>query len=435
MIPTQKLLNIPITCLPFEEQTMLILRWAKMRASKVVCLANVHMLMEAYWNPSFEKVLSQADLVTPDGKPLVVMLRKLGIFNQNQVAGMDVFLNLCDLAEQMGIGVYFLGSSEEILQKIESKLDKEYPVLKVSGMNAIPPVSIEDIATNIDHNLVEEINQSGAGIIFVCLGCPKQEIWMSRHQGLIQGAMIGVGAVFSMYAGVNPRAPFWIQKIGLEWLYRLSQEPRRLWRRYGSTIPPFLYLAIKQLVMPYKEKLSQMKQQLLEKNIGVDVASLDFSSEQLGEILVKQGIVSREDLEKALLKQSLQPKVKIGEIFVRDGSLSRPQLKFYLRNQNIKFGELLIEKKILKQRSLDNILSLKNKTNQKIGEILIEQEIINKNKLEELLIEQYVRRKGLLLTKSISDLEELSSWISELCLSNIDTRVEKNLAYVVKQAR
>ena len=432
MIPTQKLLNIPVTCLPFEEQTMLILRWAKMRASKVICLANVHMLMEAYWNPSFEKVLSQADLVTPDGKPLVLMLRKLGILNQNQVAGMDVFLNLCDLAEQTGIGVYFLGSSNEILAKIANKLNREYPVLKISGMNAIPSMSIEDVIKSPNYDLVEEINQSGAGIVFVCLGCPKQEIWMSQHQGLIDGVMIGVGAVFSMYAGINPRAPFWIQRIGLEWLYRLSQEPRRLWRRYGSTIPPFLYLAIKQLVMPYKKKLGRIRQQLLEENIEIDFATLDFSAEHLGEILVKQGIVSREDLEKALFEQSLHPKVKIGEIFVRKGSLSRSQLKFYLRNQNIKFGELLIEKKILKQRSLNNILSIKSKTNQKIGEIILEQEIITKNKLEELLVEQYVRRKGLLLTKSISSIEELSSWISELRLNNIDTCVEQNLGSIAK---
>ena len=96
IIPAEKLLNIPVACLPFEEQIMLMLRWAKIRASKIVCLANVHMIMEAYSNPIFKKVLDQADLVTPDGRPLVWMLRKLGIHNQNQVAGMDVFLNLCE---------------------------------------------------------------------------------------------------------------------------------------------------------------------------------------------------------------------------------------------------------------------------------------------------------------------------------------------------
>ena len=127
MIPTQDLLNIPITCLPFEEQIMLMLRWAKTRTSKVICLANVHMLIEAYRNPTFADVLHSADLVTPDGKPLVVMLRKLGIKHQNQVAGMDVFLNLCDLAEQIGIKVYFLGSTDKILRQIQQKLSRGIP--------------------------------------------------------------------------------------------------------------------------------------------------------------------------------------------------------------------------------------------------------------------------------------------------------------------
>lgn len=344
MIPKKELLDIPVTCLPFEEQIMLMVRWAKLRTSKVVCLANVHMLMEAYWNPTFAKVLHQADLVTPDGKPLVLMLRQLGIRDQNQVAGMDVFLNLCDLAEQTGIKVYFLGSTKSILEKIKHKLNREYPILQVAGAKAIANITIEDINDHKDQDLIEEINQSDAGIVFVCLGCPKQEIWMSRYQGSIRGVMIGVGAVFSMYAGINPRAPYWIQRAGLEWLYRLLQEPRRLWRRYGSTIPPFLYLALKELAIPYKEKLSKARWQSMERNMVVDVNGLDFSPEKLGEILVRQEIISKEELELALLQQISQPTLKLGQILVRLGLISLSQLKFYLRNQNARFGELLLEK-------------------------------------------------------------------------------------------
>ena len=266
MIPTKKLLDIPITCLPFEEQIMLILRWAKMRTSKIICLANVHMLMEAYWNPFFAQVLRRADVVTPDGQPLVWMLRMMGDLHQNQVAGMDIFLNLCDLAEQTGVKVYFLGSTKDILDKIKQKLNREYPILQVVGMNTIPLMSIEEIVnSNQNQDLIAEINQSGAGIVFVCLGCPKQEIWMSQYQGAIKAVMIGVGAVFSMYAGIHPRAPHWIRQLGLEWLYRLLQEPRRLWRRYGTTIPPFVYLAAKQLVRSYKEKLAKGRWRLTRK--------------------------------------------------------------------------------------------------------------------------------------------------------------------------
>ena len=398
MIPQQPILKTPITCLPFEEQIMLILRWAKIRKSKMVCLANVHMLMEAYWNNRFAQTLFEADLVTPDGMPIVWMLRLLGVYQQNQVAGMDVFLNLCDLAQQTGIKVYFIGSSKDILEKIKRNLAREYPILQVAGMKAIPFIPIEEIISNQDRDLIAEINHSGAGIVFVCLGCPKQEIWMSQYQGSIQGVMIGVGAVFSMYAGINPRAPYWFQQLGLEWLYRLLQEPRRLWWRYGSTIPPFLYLAIRQLVMSYKDKLSKVRWSLSEENAVIDVETLDFSPEKLGEILIRQHLITREELEYVLSQQKFKPNLKIGEISVRSNLISLSQLKFYLKNQNIQLGELLIDKKILKQQGLSNILSLQKKMNKKLGQILVEQKIISEAKLKEVLIEQYIRRKGLFLT-------------------------------------
>ena len=416
MIPKKELLDIPVTCLPFEEQIMLMVRWAKLRTSKVVCLANVHMLMEAYWNPTFADVLHQADLVTPDGKPLVLMLRRLGIKHQNQVAGMDVFLNLCDLAEQTGIKVYFLGSTRGILEKITDKLNREYPILQVVGTKAIAKVTIEDIFAGQDQELIQEINQSGAGIVFVCLGCPKQEIWMSRYQGSIQGVMIGVGAVFSMYAGINPRAPHWVQKVGLEWLYRLLQEPRRLWKRYGSTIPPFLYLALKELAIPYKEKLSQARWGFTERNIIVDVDSLNFSPEKLGEILIRQEIITKEELKLALLQQVTKPNLKLGQILVRLRLLSLSQLKFYLKNQNARFGDLLLEKKILNERSLKNILALCNNSDKKIGEIVVEQSIVSQDQVKELLIEHYTRKKGLFLAENVADVD-LSIWVKDVIAS------------------
>lgn len=407
VIPTKRVINVPVTCLTLEEDIMLILQWAKINSSRSVCLANVHMIMEAYSNPLFKEVLYNADLVAPDGRPLVWMLRKLGIYNQNQVAGMDVFLNLCDLAEKAGIKIYFLGSKEDILKKIKYRLNQEYPILKVAGMKAIPYLSIDEIIQGQDRELVEEINSSGAGIVFICLGCPKQEIWMAQHQGLIKGVMIGVGAVFSMYAGINPRAPHWIQYLGMEWSYRLLQEPRRLWRRYGSTIPPFIYLSIRQLLLPFKEKFSKARWQLLKRNlmvadrrnIVVDIENLNFSPEKLGEILIRQHVILREELEKALAEQKLKPDLKIGEILIHNNSISLSQLKFYLKYQNIKLGEFLVEKKIIKQRSLNKILQLQDANKKKLGELLVEKQIISQDKLQEILIEFYTRRKGLFLTE------------------------------------
>lgn len=400
MIPKKEVINIPLTCVPFDEQMMLILRWAKTRASKAVCLANVHMLIEAQRNPWYRKVLHQADLVTPDGKPLVMMLRRLGIMHQNQVAGMDVFENLCELAEKANISVYFLGSTPEILDKMKQRISSEYPVLKVAGMKSIPFMSVDEIRAYKDSNLIEEVNSSGAGIIFVCLGCPKQEAWMSQYQGSINGVMIGVGAVFAMYAGLTPRAPHLIQQAGMEWLYRLVQEPRRLWHRYSSTIPPFMYLATKQLLTP-----GIARQLFAGTEMNLNVENLDFSPEKIGNILLRQNILTTEELDQALLQQKLNPDLKLGEILLRNNSLSLPQLKFYLKNQNVKLGELLVDKRIIKENNLQELLSLQDGANNPLGKILIENNNASKEQVEDILIEQYLRRKGLFLADSKSYLD------------------------------
>lgn len=416
MIPTKKILTIPITCLPFEEQIMLMLRWAKKRHSKVVCLANVHMLVEAYKSSNFARVLCNADIVTPDGKPLVIMLRKLGIRNQNQVAGFDVFLNMCDLAQQTGIKVYFLGSTEDILQKIRCRLNREYPILQIAGMKAPPNISIEEIMIGSDAKLIEEINESGAGIVFVCLGCPKQEIWMSQHQGSIQAVMIGVGAVFSMYAEINPRAPHWIQQVGLEWFYRLLQEPKRLWRRYSSTIPPFLYLAARQLISLYKKKLRKSRWNKTKRNIVINLQTLDFS-EKIGNILVRQNVISSEELQCALLDQKLNRNLKIGEILVRQHLISLSQLKFYLKNQNIQFEDFLLERQVLSKHKLREILDLAKDSGQEIVEIILEKNILSEDKFQEILIEYYTKRKGLYLTETAKEKKSLPVWIEDFYAS------------------
>ena len=396
MIPKKEVIDIPLTCVPFDEQMMLILRWAKMRASKAVCLANVHMLMEAKRNASYRQVLHQADLVTPDGKPLVLMLRRLGIGHQNQVAGMDVFESLCEHAQQAGISVYFLGSTEDILDKMKQRIAQDYPILKVAGMKSIPFMSVDEIRATKDESLIEEVNNSGAGIVFVCLGCPKQEVWMSQYQGYIKGVMIGVGAVFAMYARLTPRAPHLIQHAGMEWLYRLVQEPRRLWHRYSSTIPPFIYLAAKQLMTS-----NVTKSLFSESNMTMDVENLDFSPEKIGNILMRQNILDRGQLEQALLHQQLNPDLKLGEILVHNNALSLSQLKFYLKNQNVKLGQLLIEKKIIRQNNLQEFLALQSGANNRLGKIIIEQKNIPQTQMEDILIEQYLKRKGLFLADSM----------------------------------
>lgn len=243
--PTLNVVGSPVTALSFKEQIKIILDWGSERLSKVICVANVHMLTEAYWQPELSSVLENADIVTPDGMPLVWMMKLLGASQQERVAGMDILLALGELAPAQNVKIFFLGSESKILDRIQVKLEQKFPQLQIAGMEPLP---FRPLTSQEDAAIIEKINQSGAGIVLVSLGCPKQEYWMHQHKNKIQSVMIGVGGVFPVLAGLQKRAPLWIRQLGLEWLYRLIQEPRRLWSRYKKTIPPFVWLALKQLI-------------------------------------------------------------------------------------------------------------------------------------------------------------------------------------------
>ncbi|MEL7071858.1 MAG: WecB/TagA/CpsF family glycosyltransferase [Cyanobacteria bacterium J06581_3] len=245
ILPVQDVVGFPVSTLSFSQQVETVLAWARSRQSKVVCVSNVHMLMEGRWHSEFAQVLIRADLLTPDGMPIVWVTRLLRGKQQERVAGMELMLALCQEAQDAGVGIFFLGSEDEILARIRAKLMQEFPRLKVAGMISPPfrPLSEEENAA-----IVYQINLSGAGLVFVSLGCPKQEVWMNMHRDKVQAVMVGLGGAFSVYAGVQKWAPKWVRDNGLEWLYRLKQEPRRLWKRYAVTIPPFVMLAAKQVV-------------------------------------------------------------------------------------------------------------------------------------------------------------------------------------------
>lgn len=247
-LPTQTVLNSPVTALRFDKQIHTMLDWASRRESRIVCVANVHMLMEAHWNSKMAEVLNSADLVTPDGMPLVWMMKLLGRQEQDRVAGMDIFLGLCEQAQALNISLFFVGSVTPILERIKQRLKQDFPHLKIAGMEPLP---FRPLTPMEDEALIQTINASGAGLVFVSLGCPKQEYWMAQHHGKIKAVMLGVGGVFPVYAGIHKRAPRRIRNLGLEWLYRFLQEPRRLFNRYIKTIPPFIWLATRQLLVHY----------------------------------------------------------------------------------------------------------------------------------------------------------------------------------------
>lgn len=218
--------------------------WAKSRTSCYVIAANVHVVMTAYWRRDFQQIVNQAALVTPDGMPLVWAMRLLGVKKQTRVYGPDLMLAVCDRAAQTGLPIYLYGGTPAMLAKLQHNLATCFPKLKIAGSYAPPfrPLTPSEEAADR-----ERIHASGAALVLVSLGCPKQEEWMARQQGKLQAVMLGVGAAFGFHSGEVAQAPRWVMNLGLEWLYRLAVEPRRLWRRYAINNPAFIALFALQL--------------------------------------------------------------------------------------------------------------------------------------------------------------------------------------------
>ncbi|RPJ29523.1 MAG: glycosyltransferase [Chloroflexi bacterium] len=220
-------------------------KWARLGESRYICAANVHTIMDAYDSPEFMRVISQADLVVPDGMPLVWIMRAKGQRRQTRVYGPTLMLHVLEAAARENLSVGFYGSKPEVLNALIKRMQARYEGLRVV-FSCSPP--FREMSRTEDLTIIEQINQSGARILFVGLGCPKQEIWMADHRSKVKAVMIGVGAAFDFHAGIKPQAPMWMQKIGLEWLFRLFTEPRRLWKRYLYHNPRFVFLAVADLL-------------------------------------------------------------------------------------------------------------------------------------------------------------------------------------------
>ena len=229
----------------YEDTTNRIIARAVSGDYCYACAANVHMVMEAYGSEDFRNIINKADIITPDGMPLVLLLRILGLNGQKRVYGPTLMKHICEASAQSCVSVGFYGSTPETLKAFVHNLTDQFPNLKISYAYCPPfyPLTLEE-----DEALVKEINSSGAQILFVGLGCPKQERWMFAHRKRIKAVMIGVGAGFDFFAGTKKQAPQWMMQIGLEWLFRLCTEPKRLWRRYLYNNPRFLCLAAMQLL-------------------------------------------------------------------------------------------------------------------------------------------------------------------------------------------
>ena len=201
--------------------------------------------MEAWDSPEFKLINNEADLVTPDGMPLVWGLKLLGHRNATRVYGPDLTPIVLQMAMENQIPVGFYGGSPAVLSRLSDVVASRFPTLQIAYALSPP---FRPLTTEEDEEVVTAINHSGARILFVGLNTPKQDYWMAAHRGRVQAVMIGVGAAFDFLAGTKSQAPRWMMKVGLEWLFRLVTEPRRLWKRYLKHNPRFVVLFAMQLL-------------------------------------------------------------------------------------------------------------------------------------------------------------------------------------------
>ena len=236
--PKFDLFGIGISQVDYQQATDILIRAAQKGHSMIVDHMPVHGLIEATSDPALKQKINQFDIVAPDGQPVRLALNRIHQTNlSDRVYGPELMLQLCRQAEQEEIGVYLYGSEPAVLKKLNQNLIRQFPSLRIVGSEAPPfrPLTPEE-----DQAAVTRINQSGAGLIFLGLGCPKQEHFAFDHRKKIQGVLLCVGAAFDFHAGTKKIAPKWMQQNSLEWLFRLWCEPKRLWKRYVVTNSIFL---------------------------------------------------------------------------------------------------------------------------------------------------------------------------------------------------
>jgi N-acetylglucosaminyldiphosphoundecaprenol N-acetyl-beta-D-mannosaminyltransferase len=239
------ILGMKVDPTSYDDASRVILDWSRARASRYVCIATVNNVMESYDSPAFGRVMNEADMVTPDGMPLVWGLKRLGYPRASRVYGPDLTPIVLRLAAEAQIPVGFYGSTPAVLQRLREVLLARFPTLQIA-YEWSPP--FRPLTPQEDADAVAAINNSGARILFIGLNTPKQDYWMAEHRGKVQAVMVGVGAAFDFIAGTKVQAPRWMMRIGMEWFFRLVTEPRRLWKRYLKHNPRFVALFGAQLL-------------------------------------------------------------------------------------------------------------------------------------------------------------------------------------------
>ena len=239
---TNCILGVNISITNMQEMINLILEQLEELRGQYVCFSNVHTTVMSYEDPEYRKVQNSAYVALPDGSPLSYVERIRGHKEARRVAGPDFMAEMWKATEHTEVKHYFYGSTQTTIDSLKECLEVKYPGLKIAGMESPP---FRALTPKEDEEVIRRINESGADILWVGLGAPKQEKWMYDHKDKIHAVMMGVGAGFDFHAGIAKRAPMWMQTHYLEWLYRLVQDPKRLWKRYVNTNLRFLYLLLR----------------------------------------------------------------------------------------------------------------------------------------------------------------------------------------------
>lgn len=241
-IPTCNILGVNIAAVNMDWAIQYLKENIKSLSGDYLCLSNVHTTVTSYENPEYCFIQNNGIMALPDGGPLSVLGKNLGNKSMDRVTGPSLMEEIFNISVENGYRHYFYGSTHETLLKLQKKLNEKYPGIEIVGMYSPP---FRSITEEEDITIIENINCSKPDFVWVGLGAPKQEKWMAMHQGKINGLMIGVGAGFDYHAENIKRAPEWMQRINMEWLYRLVQEPRRLFWRYIRTNTKFVFLIAK----------------------------------------------------------------------------------------------------------------------------------------------------------------------------------------------
>jgi N-acetylglucosaminyldiphosphoundecaprenol N-acetyl-beta-D-mannosaminyltransferase len=255
-IPRANVLGVGVSAITMEMALRTIDAWIARQEHHYVCVTGVHGVMESWRDEDLRRIHNAAGLVTPDGMPLVWLSRLMRFRQVERVYGPDLMLTVCERSTKQGYCQFFYGGAPGVAEKLANRLQSRFPGLQIVGVYSPPfrPLSPEE-----DKAVVDRINAANPDIVWVGMSTPKQECWMSAHRGQLNApVLIGVGAAFDFHAGLKRQAPHWMQQSGLEWLFRLVLEPRRLWRRYLINNPWFLWLVLLQALSKGPRRLKRI---------------------------------------------------------------------------------------------------------------------------------------------------------------------------------